>query len=46
MGLFADFHKKGIFEKSLNATFINVPHKVTRADDINKFRPISFMGTV
>ena len=22
MGLFADFHKKGIFEKSLNATFI------------------------
>jgi len=31
MGLFADFHKNGVFEKSLNATFITLLPKVAGA---------------
>ena len=46
IGLFADFHKKGIFEKSLNATFISLLPKVAGAEDTNKFRPISLVGSV
>jgi len=41
MGLFTDFHKKGLFEKSLNVIFISLLAKVPGADDINKFTPIS-----
>ena len=46
MGLFSEFHSKGVFEKSLNATFICLIPKVARAKDINKFRPISLLGSV
>jgi len=46
MGLFSEFHSKGVFEKSLNATFICLIPKVGRANDINKFRPISLVGSV
>ena len=38
MGFFGDFHKKGVFEKSLNATFITLIPKVAGADDIKSFR--------
>jgi len=40
MGFFADFHRKGVFEKSLNATFISLIPKVTGAVDL---RPISLV---
>ena len=40
MGLFSEFHSKGVFEKSLNATFISLIPKVARTNDISKFRPI------
>jgi len=46
MGLFADFHKHGVFEKSLNATFITLLPKVVGAQDIYNFRPISLVGSV
>ena len=46
MSLFANFHKKDLFEKSLNATFISLLPKVARAEDINKFRPISLVESV
>ena len=46
MGLFADFRKKGILEKSLNATFITLLPKVAGAEDIYNFRPISLVGNV
>jgi len=46
MGVFADFHKNGIFEKSLNATFFNLLPKVAGAEDIYNFRPISLVGSV
>ena len=46
MGLFSEFHSKGVFEKSLNATFICLIPKVAGATDINKFRPISLVGSV
>jgi len=45
MGLFSEFHSKGVFEKSLNATFICLIPKVAGAKDINKFRPISLVGS-
>ena len=44
--LFAEFHKYGSFEKSLNATFITLLPKVAGAEDIYKFRPISLVGSV
>jgi len=46
MGLFSEFHSKGVFEKSLNATFISLIPKVAGTDDIHKFRPISLVGSV
>ena len=46
MGLLADFHRIGIFEKSLNATFTSLNSKVARADDIKNFRPISLGGSL
>ena len=46
MGLFVDFHKKGLFEKSLNAIFIGFLPKVVGVDDIIKFKPISLVGSV
>jgi len=46
MGIFVDFHKKGIFGNSLNATFITLLPKVARAKDIYKFRSFSLVGSV
>jgi len=46
MGLFSKFHSKGVFEKSLNVTFIYFIPKMARVNDINKFRPISLVGSV
>jgi len=46
MGFFSDFHKRGTFEKSLDATFISLFPKVAGAVDISKFRPISLVGSV
>jgi len=46
MGLFSKLHSKGVFEKSLNATSINLIPKVARTNDINKFRPISLVESV
>ena len=46
MGLFANFHKKDLFKKNLNATFISLLTKVAWVDDINKFRPISLVENV
>ena len=46
MGFFADFHNEGVFEKSLNATFISLILKVAGEDDIKFFRPISLVGSV
>ena len=45
MGLFSDFHARGVFQKSLNATFLCLLTKMARADDIKNFRPISLMGS-
>jgi len=44
--LFADFHKKGLFEKSSSTTFISLLPKVAGANDINKFRPIRLVASV
>jgi len=46
MGLFSEFHSKGVFEKSLNATFISLIPKVAGTIDISKFRPISLVESV
>uniref|UniRef100_A0A7C9AA13 Reverse transcriptase domain-containing protein n=1 Tax=Opuntia streptacantha TaxID=393608 RepID=A0A7C9AA13_OPUST len=46
MGFFGDFHRNGVFEKSLNATFISLIPKVAGAVDIKDFRPISLLGSV
>ena len=46
MGFFADFHSKGVFEKSLNATFIGLIPKVAGAVDLKDFRPISLAGSM
>ena len=46
MGLFLEFHSKGVFEKSLNATFISLIPKVVGTNDISKFRPISLVESV
>ena len=46
MGLFSEFHSKGVFEKSLNTIFISLIPTVAGANDINKFRPINVVGSV
>ena len=43
---FANFHARGVFPKSLNATFLCLIPKMAGADDITKFRPISLVGSV
>ena len=42
--VFHDFQAKGMFEKSLNATFISLIPKKLGAVDIEKFQPISLVG--
>ena len=46
MGFFADFHNQGVFQESLNATFVSLIPKVAGADDIKNFSPISLVGSV
>ena len=47
VGLFSKFHSEGVFEKSLNATFISLIPKVARpAYDISKFKHIGSEGSV
>jgi len=41
MGVFQDFHAHSKFVKSLNATFIALISKKSRAMDLEGFRPIS-----
>jgi hypothetical protein len=44
MNVFAEFHARGKFEKSLNATFVSLIPKKTGAMDARDFRPISLIG--
>ena len=46
MAFFADFHRHGIFEKSLNATFHYLIPKKFNAVSIKDFRPISLVGNL
>jgi len=43
MAVFAEFHNRGQFEKSLNATFVSLIPKKTCAMDVKDFRPISLV---
>jgi len=45
MGFFIDFYNKGVFDKSLNATFVSLIPKVVGAYGIKNFRPISLLGS-
>jgi hypothetical protein len=40
MKVFDEFHARGLFEKSLNASFISLIQKVPGANSIKDFRPI------
>jgi hypothetical protein len=44
--VFHDFHARGWFEKSLNASFISLIPKAPGAISLKYFRPISLMGGV
>jgi hypothetical protein len=44
MKVFCEFHAKGKFERSLNATFIALILKIPRAIDPKDFRPISLVS--
>jgi hypothetical protein len=44
MVVFEEFHNRGQFEKSLNATFISLIPKKTYAMDVKDFCPISLVG--
>jgi hypothetical protein len=46
MEVFCDFHAKGKFERSLNATFIALIHKISRVVDLKDFRPISLVSGI
>ena len=46
MVLFHHFHVTGLFEKSLNATFIALIPKKAAAVEVKDFRPISLVGGV
>ena len=46
MGFFRDFHERGRFVKSLNATFLTLVPKKGGAEDLKDFRPISLMGSL
>lgn len=43
MDVFADFHTRGKFEKSFNATFVSLILKMIGAMDVRDFRPISLV---
>jgi hypothetical protein len=46
MNIFHDFHARGKFERSLNATFTPLISKKSGAIDIKDFRHISLVGRV
>jgi hypothetical protein len=46
MAVFADFHARGKFEKSLNSTFISLIPKVPRASKLKDYRPISLVNGI
>jgi len=46
MGVFQDFHTHSKFVKSINATFIALIQKKSRASDLKDFRPISLVSGV
>jgi hypothetical protein len=46
MKAFYEFHSRGLFEKSLNASFISLIPKVPRANSIKDFQPISLVGGI
>jgi hypothetical protein len=46
MDVFAEFHTRGKFEKSLNATFVSLIPKKTGAMDVRNFHPISLVGGI
>jgi hypothetical protein len=43
---FYEFHSKGLFENSLNASFISRILKVPAANSIKDFWPISLVGGI
>jgi hypothetical protein len=46
MDVIVEFHARGKFEKSLNATFVSLIPKKTDAMDVRDFRPISLVGGI
>ncbi|RVX19039.1 Transposon TX1 uncharacterized 149 kDa protein [Vitis vinifera] len=44
MGFLLDFHERGRFVRSLNATFLVLIPKKPSAEDLRDFRPISLVG--
>ena len=46
MGFFREFHERGRFVKSLNATFLVLVPKKGGAEDLKEFRPISLVGSL
>jgi hypothetical protein len=46
MDVFAEFHARDKFEKSLNATFVSLIRKKTGAMEVGDFRPISLVGWI
>ena len=46
LAVFEEFFQHCKFEKSLNATFINLIPKKNDASNIRDFRPISLVGSV
>ena len=43
---FREFHERGRFVKSLNATFMVLVPKKGGVEDLNDFRPISLVGSI
>ena len=46
MAVFAKFHARGKFEKSLNSTFISLIPKVLGAFELKDYRPISLVSWI
>ncbi|KAL6322576.1 hypothetical protein AAG906_009887 [Vitis piasezkii] len=46
MGFFKEFHERGRFVKSLNATFLVLVPKKGGAEDLKDFKPISLVGSL
>jgi hypothetical protein len=46
MKVFYDFHARGLFEKSLNVSFISLIPKIPSVNSLKDFRPISLVGGI